>query len=131
MQAKGTFEVTLPSQPVAPGTEAAQLGRKAIHKTFQGDLQATSLGEMLAAGTATLGSAGYVAMERVEGTLAGRRGSFVLMHFGVMDKGQPSLTIRVVPDSGTGELVGLGGAMNIDIRDGQHFYQLDWQLSPP
>ncbi|ALI04786.1 DUF3224 domain-containing protein [Pseudomonas sp. FW306-02-F02-AA] len=128
MQAKGTFDVQLPVHPVAPGTEAAQLSRKAIHKTFQGDLVANSLGEMLASLSTVPGSAGYVAMERVEGNLAGRAGSFVLMHFGTMDRGQRTLTIQVVPDSGTGELEGLSGTMEIDIRDGQHFYLFNYQL---
>ncbi|RQP21980.1 DUF3224 domain-containing protein [Albitalea terrae] len=129
-QALGEFDVKLPNQPPAEGTEAAQLGRRAILKEFRGDLQGSSLGEMLAAGSTVPGSAGYVAMERVEGSLAGRSGSFVLMHFGVMDRGQSSLTIRVVPDSGTDGLAGLIGTMNIDIRDGHHFYRLDYELPP-
>lgn len=127
-QAQGEFDVQLPHEPAAPGTEAAQLGRRAILKEFRGELQARSLGEMLAAGTSVPGSAGYVAMERVEGILSGRSGSFVLMHFGVMDRGQSSLTIRVVPDSGTGALTGLTGTMGIDIRDGRHFYRFDYEL---
>lgn len=130
MQAKGQFDVKLPSHPVAPGTEAAQLSRKAIHKTFQGDLVADSVGEMLASVSTIPGSAGYVALERVEGKLAGRLGSFVLMHFGVMDRSQRTLTIQVVPDSGTGELEGLRGTMEIDICDGQHYYLFDYQLMP-
>jgi hypothetical protein len=129
-QAQGEFDVKLPNQPPAEGTEAAQLGRRAILKEFRGDLQGRSLGEMLAAGTAVPGSAGYVAMERVEGILAGRSGSFVLMHFGVMDRGEPSLTVRVVPDSGTDALTGLTGTMSIDIRDGKHFYRFDYELPP-
>ncbi len=130
MQAKGTFDVQLPSHSVAPGTEAAQLSRKAIHKTFQGDLEAHSLGEMLASLSTIPGSAGYVAMERVEGNLAGRPGSFVLMHLGTMDRGQRTLTIQVIPDSGTGELEGLSGTMEIDIRDGQHYYLFNYQFIP-
>ncbi len=130
MQAKGTFDVQLPVLSVAPGTEAAQLSRKAIHKTFQGDLVANSLGEMLASLPTIPGSAGYVAMERVEGHLAGSPGSFVLMHFGTMDRGQRTLTIQVVPDSGTGELEGLSGTMEIDIRDEQHYYLFNYQLMP-
>jgi hypothetical protein len=126
--ANGEFDVKLPNQPPAEGTEAAQLGRRAILKEFRGDLQGSSLGEMLAAGTAVPGSAGYVAMERVQGMLGGRAGSFVLMHFGVMDRGQSSLTIRVVPDSGTDALAGLTGTMAIDIRDGHHFYRFEYEL---
>jgi hypothetical protein len=130
MQAKGPFDLTLPGHPVAPGTEAARLDRKAIHKTFRGDLSAESVGEMLATLSAIPGSAGYVAMERVEGTLSEKHGSFVLMHFGVMNRNQRSLTIQVVPDSGTGELQGLSGTMEIDIRDGQHYYLFEYELMP-
>lgn len=130
MQANGQFDITLPVHPAAPGTEAAQLSRRAIHKTFHGDLDAVSLGEMLASNGTQPGSAGYVAMERVEGRLAGLEGCFALMHFGVMAQGQRSLTVQVVPDSGTGELQGLSGTMEIDIRDGQHYYQFDYQLTP-
>lgn len=128
MQATGPFDVKLESQPAAPGTEAAGLGRRSLDKQFHGDLEAHSLGEMLAAGTAQPGSAGYVAMETVTGTLHGRRGSFVLMHFGVMDRGQASLEVRVVPDSGTDELLGLTGTMQIDITGGKHLYVFDYQL---
>ncbi|WP_287880082.1 DUF3224 domain-containing protein [Aquitalea sp.] len=130
MQAKGKFDVTLAVHPAAPGTEAAQLNRRAIHKTFHGDLEAVSLGEMLASNGTQPGSAGYVALERVEGRLAGRAGSFALMHFGVMAQGQRSLTVQLVPDSGTGELQGLSGTMEIDIRDGQHYYQFEYQFTP-
>ncbi len=128
MHAQGPFEVKLQPQPPAPGIEAAQLGRQTIDKQFHGDLQATSLGEMLAAGTAVKGSAGYVAIERVTGTLQGRKGSFVLQHTGVMNRGVPTLTITVVPDSGTGELTGLAGTMAIDIEGGRHAYRFDFTL---
>lgn len=128
MQAQGPFDVKLVNQSPAPGTEAADLGRRSLDKQFHGDLEAHSLGEMLAAGTAVPGSAGYVAMEKVTGKLHGRGGSFVLMHFGVMDRGQASLQVRVVPDSGTGELQGLSGTMQIDITGGKHRYVFDYQL---
>ncbi|MGC5698911.1 DUF3224 domain-containing protein [Pseudomonas sp. NFXW11] len=120
----------LPSHPVAPGTEAAQLGRKAIHKQFAGELQGQSLGEMLSCMGTVPGSAGYVALERFEGTLGGRRGSFALMHYGTMDRGQSGLRIEVVPDSADGELQGLRGEMQIRIEAGQHHYQFDYRLSP-
>ncbi|WP_218575850.1 DUF3224 domain-containing protein [Pseudomonas sp. LD120] len=128
MHATGQFNVRLPAHPVAPDTEAAQLGRKAIHKTFAGDLQGSSLGEMLNSLGTVPGSAGYVALEKFEGTLDGRRGSFVLMHYGVMDRGQSSLHIQVLPDSATGELQGLSGRMQIHIHDGQHDYAFDYSL---
>jgi hypothetical protein len=99
-----------------------------IDKQFQGDLEATSVGEMLTAGTAVKGSAGYVAVERVSGTLAGRRGTFVLQHTGTMTRGTPQLSVTVVPDSGTGELAGLTGTLAITIADGTHSYDFDYAI---
>lgn len=124
----GNFDVKLTPQAPAAAVEAAKLGRQTLEKTFHGDLSAHSLGEMLAAGTEVKGSAGYVAIERVTGTLMGRQGSFVLMHTGVMNRGAPQLTVQVVPDSGTDELVGLTGLMGIHITDGKHFYTFDFVL---
>ena len=105
------------------------LARMSIDKQFNGDLVATSKGEMLSAGTSVKGSAGYVAIERVIGTLGGRHGSFVLQHNGLMNRGAPQLTITIVPDSGTGELAGLSGSMAIIIADGKHYYELDYLLA--
>ncbi|KAI1698531.1 hypothetical protein Ddc_19048 [Ditylenchus destructor] len=110
-----------------PDHEASQVGRLALNKRFHGDLEGTSLGGMLAFRTEVAGSAGYVAMERVEGKLAGREGSFVLMHTGEMNRGQPSLVVQVVPDSGTGELQGLSGRLSIDVRGGRIF--MSWCMS--
>lgn len=124
----GNFDVKLTPQPAAPAIEAAKLGRQQLDKTFHGDLSAHSLGEMLAAMTDVKGSAGYVAIERVTGTLLGKKGSFVLMHTGVMDRGAPHLVVQVVPDSGTDELVGLTGKMAIQITGGQHVYTFDFTL---
>jgi hypothetical protein len=93
-----------------------------IDKKFSGDLEATSKGEMLSAMTDVKGSAGYVALERVSGTLHGRNGTFVLQHTGTMTRGAPELSITVVPDSGTGQLVGLASKMTIKIVEGKHFY---------
>jgi hypothetical protein len=123
--ASGTFEVRLNPQ-VTDGD--ARLGRLSIGKQFQGDLEATSKGEMLTAGTPVKGSAGYVAIELVTGKLHGRSGSFVLQHTGTMDRGEPSLTVTVVPDSGTEELTGLSGKMAINIADGKHSYQFEYNL---
>ena len=128
MHASGTFDVKLAPQPAAPGIEPAQLGRMTIDKQFQGDLQASSLGEMLSAGTVVTGSAGYVAIERISGALHGWQGSFVLMHFGLMDRGTPSMRVTVVPDSGTGELAGIRGELTIRIERGQHEYGFDYEL---
>jgi hypothetical protein len=126
--AAGTFEVTLTPQSTDEEPEGSTLARLSIDKTFRGDLEATSRGEMLSAGTRTKGSAGYVAVERVTGALHGRRGSFVLKHDGTMTRGTPELTVRVVPDSGTGELVGLAGSMRIIVEPGKHAYEMDYTL---
>ncbi len=107
----------------------ASLGRMTIDKQFSGELQGTSKGEMLTAGTDVKGSAGYVAMERVEGALGGRHGAFILQHSGTMARGVPRLSISVVPDSGTGQLAGLTGTMTIDIADGKHSYDFDYMLA--
>jgi hypothetical protein len=100
-----------------------------IDKEFKGDLAATSRGEMLMAGTSVKGSAGYVAIERVTGSLGGRAGSFVLQHTGVMNRGTPQLSVSVVPDSGTDQLVGLSGRMAIIIESGKHSYEFDYTLT--
>lgn len=123
-QANGTFEVKL----TPAGDMAAPVGRLTIDKTFSGDLVATSVGEMLAYRSAVEGSAGYVAMERVTGTLGGRQGGFTLQHTGSMDRGTPSLSVTVVPDSGTEELEGLSGQMTIDPTGGQHRYSFTYRL---
>ena len=123
--AAGTFQVKLIPQ-VTDGD--ARLGRLTIDKQFQGDLEATSKGEMLTGGTVVKGSAGYVAIELVTGKLYGRSGSFILQHTGTMDRGKPALSVTVVPDSGTDELTGLTGKMAINIADGKHSYELQYTL---
>lgn len=126
--AAGPFEVKVIPQPADPGTDPG-IGRLLLDKQFHGDLEATSKGQMLTAGTPVEGSAGYVAIERVDGTLHGRRGTFALQHIGTMTRGAPSLAIRVVPDSGTGELTGLSGSMSITIVDGRHSYDFEYALA--
>ena len=128
MTASGEFDVKMAPQPASDKGQEAALGRMSLDKQFRGDLVATSAGEMLMVRTPTDGSAGYVALERVTGKLAGRSGSFVLQHNGIMDRNTPSLTITVVPDSGTGELQGLKGSMTIDITGGKHFYRFQYEL---
>lgn len=129
MNARGPFDVKLSPQPLGFDAGGDMLARMSIAKQFHGDLEATSAGEMLSAGTATKGSAGYVAIERVSGTLAGRNGTFILQHSATMNRGVPSLSITVVPDSGTGELAGLSGAMNIIIAEGgRHSYDFEYTL---
>ena len=122
-RASGTFEVKL--NPLT--TDAPGVARYALDKVFSGDLQATSKGEMLANGTAE-GFGVYVAVEVVTGTLNGRSGSFALHHNGVMDGGAPTLNVRVVPGSGTGDLAGITGTFNIILDGGKHAYEFDYSL---
>jgi len=129
--AKGPFEVKLNPQPLAleDDGEGAARGRMSLDKRFHGDLDATSKGEMLTAMSGTQGSAGYVAIEKVTGTLDGRAGTFALQHSATMTRGAPDLRIIVVPDSGTGALAGLAGTMKIVIAEGgKHFYELEYSL---
>lgn len=129
MTAKGKFEVKMqPLEAYAAAKAGATLGRMSIDKTFSGDLEAVSQGEMLSAMTTVKGSAGYVAIEQVEGTLAGKAGTFILQHFGTLEKGADRLVLEVVPDSGTGALEGLSGTMQIVIEDGQHFYEFAYTV---
>jgi len=130
-RATGSFDVKMtPQKPDSDVAQAAGFGRMTIDKQFHGDLEATSKGEMIAAGTAVKDSAGYVAMERVTGTLHGRSGTFALQHDATMNRGVPHLSIAVVPDSGTGELKGLTGTMGITITGGKHSYDFRYTLKP-
>jgi hypothetical protein len=124
VEAIGTFDVKL--TPIGSGE--SPIGSMSIDKTFHGDLQGTSIGQMLAFRSGVEGSAGYVAMERVTGILGGREGSFTLQHSGLMDKGVPSLTVVVVPDSAIGGLTGLTGTMNIVVTPGRHDFQFRYTL---
>lgn len=124
MQATGPFEVKLtPMDGFTP-----EVGRMSIEKTFHGGLEATSRGEMISVLDRSLGSGAYVALERVTGVLGGKSGSFSLVHRGLMNRGAPSLTVEVVPDSGGGDLAGLTGAMTIVIDAGKHSYVFDYAL---
>lgn len=123
----GSFDVKLSPQPTGDQEEPS-IGRMLIDKIFHGDLDAVSRGQMLAHMTSVKGSAGYVAMEKVTGSLQGRKGSFVLQHSGTMNRGDASLILNVVPDSGTDELEGLTGSMTITITDGEHFYGFEFHL---
>jgi uncharacterized protein DUF3224 len=131
VRATGSFEVKLNPQPAYNADPASLLGRMSLDKRFHGELEATSKGEMLTATSAVKGSAGYVAMERVTGTLKGRKGSFALQHSGTMARGAQQLVITVVPDSGEGDLEGLAGSMSIEIADGKHSYVLEYSLPGP
>lgn len=126
-QAKGTFAVKL--TPEEDKTGDAIVGRMTIDKQFTGDLEGTSKGLMVMVGTPVQGSAGYVAIEKVSGTVQGRSGSFYLQHSGLMRRGEGELTIHVVPDSGTEELTGISGMFDIQIDDGKHSYVFEYELA--
>ena len=128
-RATGTFEVTVGQLANDEKVEGLTVGRNSLAKKFKGDFEGTSKGEMMSAGTAVQGSAGYVAIERMSGTLKGRTGTFLLLHQGTMKKGGDfKLSIVVVPDSGTDGLTGLSGTMKIIIADGKHSYEFDYTL---
>ena len=127
-QATGSFEVNVQPLSNAEVSTDAMFGRFLLIKKFSGDLVADARGQMLSAGTVTQGSAGYVAIDHVTGTLDGRKGGFVLQHSGSMNKGAPALTISVVPDSGTGELTGISGTLIIRVDNKKHFYDFDYTL---
>jgi hypothetical protein len=126
--AKGMFEIQARSRETSEVSPGLTLGKIRFDKQFSGDLSGTSVVEMMSVGTAVQGSAGYVAMECVAATLAGRTGTFLLQHSGLMARGVPTLSVIVVPDSGTGELRGLAGSLTIDIVEKQHFYTLNYEL---
>lgn len=127
-EAQGSFEVQMTPQGSGDEVDGVRLGRMALSKTFRGALVGSGQGEMLTALTPFKGSAGYVALERVTGVLDGRKGSFVLQHSGSMQAGAQSLSIGIVPGSGTGELQGIEGALQIRIVDGEHLYTLAYTL---
>lgn len=127
-QASGAFDVKVVPQtddkPMDP-----TIGRMTLDKQYHGTLEGTGKGVMLTGGTDVEGSGVYVAIERVNGKLDGESGTFLLQHGGTMTRGVPHLTITVVPDSGTGELVGLAGKMMINIVDGKHFYEFEYTIT--
>jgi hypothetical protein len=124
----GSFSVTVVPQAADDGVGDPAIGRMALAKTFDGPLSGSARGQMLATRTDTPGSAGYVALDRFEGSLDGRTGGFSLQHSGSMDRGKPTLSIQIIPDSGTGALQGLRGSLGIRIEGGAHFYDLDYSL---
>jgi len=127
--ATGPFDVKVNPLPLAGPAEEATLGRMSIEKQFHGDLEATSTGQMLTSSTEVKGSGAYVAMERVTGKLHGRAGTFALYHQGIMTRGEPHLEVTVVPDSGTGDLVGIAGTLKIIIAEGgKHSYDFEYTL---
>lgn len=128
LEVRGTFDIKITPAAAAAAAPGDTRGRMTFTKTFHGPLAGTSDGEMLTAGAPAAGSAGYVAMERFDGTLDGRRGSFVMQHSGTMDGGRQVLAIVIAPGSGTGELAGIAGTAAIDIVEKQHHYTLRYTL---
>lgn len=131
MLARGTFEITMQGEPPYDEVAGVTLGRAQFDKRFSGDLVASSHVNMLAARTPVENSAAYVALERIVGAVDGKHGSFAVVHTGLMTRGERSLTITIVPDSGTGALVGIAGTMDIQIVEGHHHYTLDFTLPLP
>ncbi len=128
-QIKGEFDVKRSMEPACDMGDGVEAGHFRFDKRFHGDLDASSVVHMLAVITAVEGSAGYVAIERVIGSVLGREGTFFLQHNGIMKRGVPTLALSVVPDSGTGKLEGISGEMRIDIVDGKHFYTFDFDVA--
>lgn len=128
MIARGRFDVKVTPIPMGdPGT--GRFNRLFLDKQIQGDLEATSEGEMMGADSPVQGSAGYVAVERITGSLHGKKGSFVLQHKSSMRKGADfRMDITVVPDSGTHELTGLAGTFTIIFEGKNHLYEFDYTL---
>ena len=125
--ARGTFDVTIEAEPPFLEQDGIKLNRNVVRKEFSGEMVGQSEAQMVAAYTATPGSAGYVAIEHFTGSVGGKPGSFVLQHHGLMDKGEAALTVTIVPDSGTGELVGISGTLEIDNGGGEHSYVLAYE----
>lgn len=125
--ARGTLDVTIEAEPPFLDQGGIKLNRNVVRKEFTGDLVGTSDAQMVAAHTATAGSAGYVAIEHFRGSLGGKSGSFVLQHHGLMNRGEAALTVTIVPDSGTGELAEISGTLEIDSSAGKHSYVLEYE----
>jgi len=125
--ATGTFEVKLTPEEDKTGGEAV-VGRMTIDKQFEGDIEGSSRGLMVMTGTAVQGSAGYVALEKVSGSIKSQKGTFYLQHHGIMNRGEGKLLVVVVPDSGTDELTGLAGSLEIKIENGKHYYDLEYTI---
>ena len=127
--ARGPMDVNMAPEPPFLERDGLKLNRNIVSKTFHGDMAGTSEAQMIAAFTDTPGSAGYVAIEHFTGSVDGRSGSFVMQHSGIMNRGDAQLTVTIVPDSGSGELTGISGTLEIDNSDGQHSYELTYDFT--
>ncbi|WND03717.1 DUF3224 domain-containing protein [Temperatibacter marinus] len=122
----GTFTISMTPQD----DETHSMGRLTFDKIFSGDFTGISVGQMLSHRSSVEGSAGYVALERLEGSLDGKRGGFHLMHLGTMQAGDQQLSVSIVPNSGTDDLTGITGTLEIDIKEGVHHYTLSYEFMP-
>ncbi len=127
--AQGSLDVTISAEPPFVEQDGLTLSRNVVTKKFHGDMTGDSEAQMIAAFTGTPGSAGYVAIEHFTGSVGERAGSFVLQHSGMMNRGDAQLRVTIVPDSGTGELAGISGTLEIDNQDGQHSYVLSYDFA--
>ncbi|MGK2958386.1 MAG: DUF3224 domain-containing protein [Acidimicrobiales bacterium] len=125
--AKGPLEVTTEPEPPFLEQDGMTINRNVVRKKFLGEMSGTSEAQMIAARTASPGCAGYVAIEHFTGSIAGKSGSIVLQHFGLMDAGEADLKVIIVPGSGTGELAGISGTLTIDNDEGEHSYVLTYE----
>lgn len=131
MQAKGEFQIQFePQVPSFKGSNDVRIGRMSIRKKYVGLLEGLSVGEMLSATSPIEGHAGYIALEQISGSLDGRKGSFVVQHFGLKHPQAQDHRVEIVPGSGTGELLGLRGAMQIRVEGSKHYYELNYSLEP-
>lgn len=128
LHAEGTFEVKNFPLGSDEAINSTSIGRFGLDKQFHGDLEGVSKGEMLGAGNPATGTAGYVAIEQFTGTLNGHQGSFAMQHFGTMEENKFDLTVKVVPGSGTEDLIGIAGEMTITIANGKHSWKFDYAL---
>ena len=126
--ARGTFDVNTEAEPPFLEQDGLKLNRNVVRKEFSGDMVGVSEAQMIAAFTGNPGSAGYVAIDHFTGSVGGKSGSFVLQHSGVMNRGDAQLTVMIVPDSGTGELIGISGTLEIDNDEGRHSYVLHYEF---
>jgi uncharacterized protein DUF3224 len=128
--AKGSFEVKMTPKPWSDNSDEHGFGRFMLDKQYHGDLEAAGVGQMLTAGNGAPGSSGaYVALEKITGSVDGRKGAFVVYHLGIMNRGVPELKLAIVPESGSGELQGIGGTITIAVADGKHSYDFAYTLA--
>jgi hypothetical protein len=126
--AEGTFQVHNWEGETYEESEGAVLSRASLTKTFDGAFQGSSTAELLMAEAKD--ARAYVGMERLDGSLNGATGTFVVMHSAsqVMN-GEESMQVTVVPGSGTAGLEGISGSLKITVSEGgEHSYRFIYEL---